>query len=130
MVELLSEFPDHVAAYRASGKVGRQEYEQVVVRRVDEVAERFGYINFLVLLQTDMDNYSIGAFIEYLKASFGHFTQWNRMAIVSDEAWVRTAYDLLSPLVPGKIRGYKLDQFEAARQWVSEPSLNDENNVK
>jgi hypothetical protein len=127
MVELLSGYPPYVAAYKASGKVNRDEYEQVVVKRVDEVAHQYGKINFLVLLHTDMDNYSLGAFIEYLKVSFKHLTGWNRMAIVSDEKWLRTAYDILSPLVPGKIKGYRTEEYEAARQWVSEPQLHDEN---
>jgi hypothetical protein len=121
MVELLTDFPPHVAAYRAAGKVNKEEYEQVVMARVDEVAEEFGSINFLVLLETDFENYSIGAFLDYLKVSFEHFSKWNRMAIVTDERWVRKAYDFLSPLVHGVINGYELNQYEEARQWVSEP---------
>jgi len=53
--------------------------------------------------------------------SFQHFSKWNRMAIVSDERWVRTAYDTLSLLVPGEIRGYPLAQYEKAKAWVSGP---------
>ena len=121
MVELLNDFPPHVAAYRASGKVHKEEYEKVVMHRVDEVAEQYGKINFLVRLETDMDNYSFAAFLDYLKVSFEHFTKWNRMAIVSDEAWLRMAYDALSVVVPGKIKGYKLNEYEAAKQWVSAP---------
>jgi len=121
MVELLADFPAHVAAYRATGKVNKEEYEKVVMARVDEVAEEVGKINFLVLLETDFENYETGAFLDYLKVSFEHFTKWNRMAIVTDERWVRKAYDMLSPLVHGIINGYELKQYEEARQWVSEP---------
>jgi len=121
MVELLTDFPPHVAAYRAAGKVNRDEYEAVVMARVDEVAGKFGAINFLVLLETDFENYSAAAFLDYLKVSFEHFSKWNRMAIVTDERWVRKAYDLLSPLVHGVINGYELKQYEEAKQWVSEP---------
>ena len=125
MVELLNDFPPHIAAYRASGKVNREEYEDVVVARVNEVAEKYGRINFIVRLETDFDNYSIGAFIDYLKVSFKHFTEWNRMAIVSDERWVRMLYDALSPLVPGVIKGFTLKQFQSAKEWVSQPLAED-----
>ncbi|MCW3112006.1 MAG: hypothetical protein JWR18_402 [Segetibacter sp.] len=121
MVELLNGFPPHVAAYRATGKVNKDEYEQVVMARVDEVAATYGKINFLVLLETDFENYSGAAFLDYLKVSFEHFTKWNRMAIVTDERWVRKAYDMLSPLVHGVINGFELKQFEDAKEWVSEP---------
>jgi hypothetical protein len=126
MVELLKGFPPHVAAYRAEGKVNKEEYEQVVMARVDQVAREHGKINFLVLLETDFENYSGGAFLDYLKVSFEHFTKWNRMAIVTDERWVRKAYDMLSPLVHGVINGYELKQLEEAKQWVSEPLEADE----
>lgn len=121
MVELLQGFPPHVAAYKATGKVYKDEYERVVMARVDEVAATFDKINFLVLLETDFENYSAGALLDYLKVSFEHFTKWNRMAIVTDERWVRKAYDMLSPLVHGVVNGYELKQFDDAKEWVSEP---------
>lgn len=130
MVELLKNFPPYVAAYKASGKVNKEEYESIVMKRVNEVANEFGTINFLVRLETDMDNYSVAAFIDYLKISFQHITRWNRMAIVSDQKAVRMFYDALSPIVPGKITGYKLNDFEKAKTWVSEPFLTDENIFK
>lgn len=121
MVELLSDFPPYVAAYKASGAISKEEYEQVVMARVDEVADEYGKINFVVLLETGMENYSIGAFIDYIKVSFEHFTKWNRMAIVTDEQWVRRAYNVLSYLVHGEIRTYQLNDFEVAKEWVSGP---------
>ena len=121
MVELLKDFPPHVAAYRAWGAVSKEEYEKVVMARVDEVAMQFGKINFLVRLETDIDNYSIGAFFEYLKVSFEHFSKWTRMAIVTDQRWVRRAYELLSHIVHGEIRSYELKDFETAKAWVSGP---------
>ena len=121
MVALLEDFPPHVAAYEAMGAVTREEYEQVVMSRVNEVAEQFGKINFLVRLETDFENYSLPAFLRYLQISFQHFFKWARMAIVTDETWVRKAYDLLSPLVHGEVRGYTLKEYEEAKAWVSGP---------
>jgi len=119
MVKLLTDFPDHVAAYKARETVNKAEYEEVVTRRVNEVAEKYGVINFLVLLETDFDNYTFAAFIDYLKISFKHFRKWNRMAIVSDEKWVRKFYEVLSPVVPGEIRSYPINEFTVAKEWVS-----------
>ena len=130
MVELLAGFPPHVAAYRASGEVHKEEYERVVMSRVDEVAAQYGKINFLVRLETGMEEYSLAAFLDYLKVSFEHFTRWNRMAIVSDQKWVRKIYDVLSPLVPGTIETYELKEYETAKQWVSAPLSENENQLR
>ncbi|UYQ95630.1 STAS/SEC14 domain-containing protein [Chitinophaga horti] len=121
MITLLTGYPPHVAAYAASGAVSKEEYEQLVMRRVNEVADQYGKINFLVLLDTSFSNYSMGAFLEYLQISFRHFFKWERMAIVSEEAWVRRAYELLSPLVHGEIRSYTHEELTVARDWVSGP---------
>lgn len=121
MVELLNDFPPHVAAYRASGKVHKEEYDRIVAARVNEVAAQYGKINFLVLLETDIQDYTLPAFLDYLKVSFKHFRRWNRMAIVTDQRWLEKAYEVLSLMVPGEIKGYELKDFEAARQWVSAP---------
>ena len=101
MVELLKDFPPHVVAYKATGEINKEEYEKQVMASVDEVAATYGSINFLVLLETNLKDYSAATFMQYLKVSFEQFTKWNRMAIVTDERWVRKAYDMLSPLVHG-----------------------------
>ena len=121
MVELLPDFPPHVAAYRATGAIGKEEYEKIVMARVDEVARQYGKINFLVLLETDISNYSIGSAIDYLKVSFEHFFKWNRMAIVTDQRGVEKFYEAISPLVHGEVKGYSINEFEEAKQWVSAP---------
>jgi hypothetical protein len=119
MVTLLPGYPAHVAAYRAKGRVDAREYESVVMKRVNRVARRYGRVNFLVRMETDIGNYSFASFLKYLVISFKHFSKWERMAIVTDEKWVREVYSLLSPLVHGEIRAYKLSEYEAARRWVS-----------
>jgi len=121
MVQLLSSFPKYVVAYRAQGQINDDEYQHIVMTRVKEVAEQFGAINFLVLLETDIGNYKFEAFLNYLKVSFEHFSKWNRMAIVSDQGWVRVAYRVLSPLVHGEIKAYEIKDFETAKAWVSSP---------
>jgi hypothetical protein len=121
MVELLNDFPPHVAAYVARDKVHKQEYEKLVMKRVAEIAERYGAINFLVKLETEVDNYALATFVDYLKMTVEHFKQWNKMAIVSDEKWIRLVYDALSPLLHGSVKTYALHEYEAARHWVSEP---------
>jgi hypothetical protein len=121
MVKLLPGFPPHVAAYRAAGKVNETEYENVVMERVNQVAKKFGRINFLVRLDTPFTNYSLRTFLKYIRISFAHFRKWSRMAIVTDERWVRRAYRLLNPLVHGELKVYPLTAFEEAKQWVAGP---------
>jgi hypothetical protein len=121
MVSLLKDFPPYVVAYTAKGKVNEQEYRELVMRRVDEAGRHYRRFNFIVCLQTSFRNYRLGTFIQYLVISFKYYSRWNRMAIVSDEKWVRQLYRVLNFLVPGEIRSYPLNDFSRAKRWVSEP---------
>uniref|UniRef100_F4CCE8 STAS/SEC14 domain-containing protein n=1 Tax=Sphingobacterium sp. (strain 21) TaxID=743722 RepID=F4CCE8_SPHS2 len=121
MLALMDDFPPHVVAYRAQGKVNGEEYKEIVVQRIAEVAKAYPQINFIVLLETGFEDYSLQALLEYIKVSFEHFSKWNRMAIVSDQQWVRKIYDILSPLVHGEIRTYRLEDRQRASEWVSAP---------
>jgi len=121
MVELLNDFPPYVAAYKATGHVNKEEYEHVVMARINEVAAHYGKINFLVLMETEVWDYSFGSLVDYVKMTFEHFKQWNRLAVVSNEQWVNKVYDVLGGLVYGEVKSFKIYQYEEARQWISQP---------
>ena len=121
MVELLNDFPPYVAAYKATGHVNKYEYEQVVMAKISEVAAQYGKINFLVLMETDVWDYSFGSLVDYVKMTFGHFKQWNRLAVVSNEQWVNKVYETLGGLVYGKVKSFTINQYEEAKQWISQP---------
>lgn len=121
MVELLNDFPPYVAAYKATGQVSKEEYEQVVMARINEVARQYGKINFLVLMATDVSDYSFGSLVDYVKMTFNHFKEWNRLAVVSDAQWVNKVYEALGGLVYGKVKSFRINEYEEARQWISEP---------
>ena len=49
-----------------------------------------------------------------------HATSFERVAVVSDEDWVRPALRALSALLPGKARGFRVQDLENAKAWVAE----------
>lgn len=51
MVSLIKDFPPHVVAYTAEGKVNAREYKEVVMKRVDEAARHYRRFNFIVRLK-------------------------------------------------------------------------------
>lgn len=121
MVELLNDFPPYVAAYKATGQVSKEEYENVVMEKINQVAAQYGKINFLVLMATDVSDYSFGSLVDYVKMTFGHFKDWNRLAVVSDAQWVNKVYESLGGLVYGEVKSFKINEYDEARQWISQP---------
>jgi hypothetical protein len=50
----------------------------------------------------------------------GHktFSGLEKMAIVTDEGGIEKFTDVFSHFVPGKAKGFKLSELEAAKEWV------------
>ena len=49
-----------------------------------------------------------------------HAKSFERVAVVSDEDWMRPALRALSALLPGKARGFRVGDLEDAKAWVAE----------
>ncbi len=120
MLEGIIGLPPTVAAFKATGKVHRDDYEKILIPEVDKVAKIYGKINFLLVLETNVANYSLGAWIDDAWIGLKHFTQWQKIAIVSNQNTVKKITDMLGHLVPGKAKGFKLEDLETAKKWVAE----------
>lgn len=53
---------------------------------------------------------------------FSLIGRFRKCAVVSDKSWIRTAGELEGLLIPGlEIKGFELDQLNAAEDWLAEP---------
>src|SRR5438093_1054743 len=117
MIEIIKNLPEHVIGFRATGKVDKEDYEKILIPIVDNEAKKFGQLNFLLVLDTDVSNYSIGAWIDDALIGVKHLTQWHKIAIVSSQKAVVTLTDTLGHLIPGKSKGFLLTDLEDAIKW-------------
>lgn len=120
MLSLIKDLPAHVTGVRATGKVTKYDFEQVLIPAIDDLVKRTGKINYLLLLETPVSNFSLGAWIDDAIVGLKHFTQWNKIAVVTDQKGVEKFTDVFGYVVPGDSKGFTLSQLEEAKQWVSE----------
>jgi hypothetical protein len=71
-------------------------------------------------LETDVSNFSIGAWIDDVLVGIKHITHWHKIAIISNQSAVKIITDVFGHLVPGEYKGFKIAQLEVAKKWVSE----------
>jgi len=50
-----------------------------------------------------------------------HRHAYERVAVVSDEAWMKPAVRALSFLMPGKARAFAVRDLPSAKTWLAEP---------
>ena len=48
-----------------------------------------------------------------------HASSFDRVAVVSDEDWMRPALRALSFMVPGKAKGFRVRDLEDAKAWLA-----------
>jgi len=49
-----------------------------------------------------------------------HATSFERVAVVSDEDWMRPALRALSFLLPGRAKGFRVRDLDDAKSWLAE----------
>jgi hypothetical protein len=121
MVERVEDMPAGTVGFRASGKLTRADYRQVMEPDLRAAAER-GEIRMLFEL-TSFDGLEPAAWFEDMKTGLGlgvgHHSAWKRSAIVTDVEWIAKAFRLFEWMTPGEVEIYGLDRLEDAKRWVA-----------
>ena len=102
MLTTINNLPGHVFGVRASGEVTRADMENVLLPGLDRLAARTGKLNYLLVLETGVQNFKLAAWWEDMKTGLKHYTDWNRIAVVTDQKAVEWFTDIFQFTVPGK----------------------------
>jgi hypothetical protein len=129
MVERVIDLPAGVLGFRASGKMTRDDYREMM-KPIYAALERGEKLNIYFELGEDFDGLDLGALWEDLKAggSVGlkHRSSWERMALVTDKNWIKHAAAAAGPLAPGELRLFDPEEKAQAKAWIGQP-LSDPN---
>jgi len=119
MLQFINDLPENVVGIHAIGEVTQDDYEKILVPRMNDLVKRQGEINYLLVLETDVQNFSLGSWWEDMKLWLKNFTKWNKIAIVTDQKSVEWFSDVFRFFIPGKSRGFKLSEVGEAVRWIS-----------
>jgi hypothetical protein len=120
MLQFIRDLEPHVVGIHAVGEVTKEDIETVLIPRIDDLVKRQGEINYLLVLETDVKNFTVGAWWDDLKLGLKNFTKWNKIAIVSDQKGVEWFSDAFRFFIPGKSKGFSLDQLDEAVKWITD----------
>ena len=123
MIERLTDLPPGTLGFRASGKIGSEEYREMIAP-IYEALERGEKLNIYFELAGDFHGLDLGALWQDVKAAgsigLGHRSSWQRMALVTDKEWVRHGASAFGWLAPGELRLFELSQSAEAKKWLGE----------
>ena len=120
MLERMTGLPENVLGFEAKGEVTGADYESVLVPAVDEMFVRLKKIRFLYHLGSEFTGFNAKAMWDDAKVGLQHLTAWERVAVVTDVGWIRTAIKAFGFVMPGQVRVFSNSELAKARQWVSD----------
>jgi hypothetical protein len=121
MIERIDDLPAGVIGLRASGKLTRDDYRDVLEPALKEAIDS-GEARVLFVLP-DFDGLESKAWIDDVKTGLGvelkNRSAWKRFAVVTGVGWIAEAMRLFTWAMPGELEVFEMDGLDEARSWVA-----------
>jgi hypothetical protein len=119
MIKPLPNFADNIVALACEGHVTRDDYETVLVPKVEKALAKFDKIRLYYQIGSDFEGIDPSAIWEDFKVGIEHITRWERIAVVTDVDWIRRTMSAFSFLIPGEMHVFPVAEEVKAREWIT-----------
>jgi hypothetical protein len=123
VVEQLEGMPAGVLGFRASQRIGRDEYRESLLKPIHAALDRGEKLNLVFEFADDFHGLDLGGLWEDVKAAgsigLGKRSSWGRMALVTDKDWIRHGVSGFGWLSPGELKLFEPGELDAAVAWVA-----------
>lgn len=116
--ELIDGLPSDVIALRLVGVITAADYRDMLVPLMEKKLAEHDKLKCLLVVGDDYATYSAGAAWEDAKFDLGHLTDFRRIALVTDVAWMANTAKLFRPLLPYELAVYPMAELDAAKSWI------------
>ena len=119
MIELLPNLPSKVVGFAASGRVTAEDYESVVFPAIESRLKEQAKIRVLYLLGSHFSGFTAGAMWDDAKVGLGHAGAWEKIAVVTDVDWIRSAVSIFRFILPCPVKVFSNAQLSEAKAWIA-----------
>jgi hypothetical protein len=120
MLRRIKDMPAGTIGFEAIGEVEDDDWEQAVEPVLRSEMAEGQKIRLLYLVGPEAREVEHEAVTADTGFRARHATSFERVAVVSDEDWLRPAVRVLSILLPGKARAFPVHDLAAAKEWLAE----------
>jgi hypothetical protein len=117
MITALTDLPDGVIGFEASGRLEAGDYRDVLLPAVEQAAAD-GDVRMVIVI-SDFDGLSAEAMWEDLKMGVQNLRAWKRTALVTDIDWMSNMIAIFGWMTPGEVKHFPLGERDAAIAWAS-----------
>ena len=119
MIEQLPDLPGTVVGVRATGRVTAEDYESVLMPAIERAIKEHGHIRLLYILDCNVTDFSLGAMWDDAKLGFSHLQDFERIAIVTDDHFVRNTLRAFHFAMPHFVGIFRAGEEEKAIAWLA-----------
>jgi hypothetical protein len=118
VIEKLTEVPSGITAFRAEGKISRDEYDAAVLPLIKDAVRHSRQMRCLCEVGPDL-SMTPGAAWEDVKVGLRALRLVEACAVVSDTGWVRDASRLAGFFMPCPVRVFSARERDQAIAWLT-----------
>jgi hypothetical protein len=118
VLEPIEGFAENVVALRGVGTITADDYRDVLGPAVEAATANDRRARLLLVMGEEFTGYDAGAFMADAGLGASHFGSFDRIAVVTDEGWLRGAIHMFGGLTPGDVRLFAADDATAAADWI------------
>ncbi len=120
MIRQLDGMPDGVLGFEATGKVGTDDYTGVLAPAFEAAKAAGDKLRVVFAFSGEFDGLEAGAVWQDLKTGIKDWSAWERVALVTDNRWLRDGVSMFAWAMPGEVRAFEADERDAAIAWAAE----------
>jgi hypothetical protein len=110
--------PSDVVGLEIKGLITSQEYTQTLVPLIKELEKKHEKLKMICILGDYFDGYSPGAMWDDLRFGFSHITTFSKLALVTDQEWIRNSAKFFGMLMPTEVMVFDLAELDEAKSWI------------
>lgn len=120
MIERLTDLPAGTLGFRCSGRLSGSEVEEVVAPAIRAAIAEYDHIKALLCFEPGFEGFSFSAAWDEAGLGLRYWDGFQRVAVVTDLAWMRNGLRALAVLLPCPLRLFSAEEEANARRWLSE----------
>lgn len=116
----ISGLPHDVVGIDIKGLITSRDYSETLVPLVTAKAKEHDKLKLLCVIGDYFDGYSASAMWDDLRFGLTHLTTFSKLALVTDQGWIREGAKFFGTLMPTDVMVFELSELEEAKTWIKE----------
>ncbi len=119
MLELIQPNHPNTIAFKAVGRIEDADYKTVLALAVDRMVAEQGKARLVFEIGPEFDGFTPHAAFDDAILGLEHWRDFEKIALVTDHAWIAGAVRLFAPLMPAQVKLFALPQRDDALAWAA-----------